>query len=105
MLDWNLGARRVVDLIRAADYSPFASPWGSFRTSFDGEEVAILRAARTGEPSAEPAGTVGAADDAGALISAGDAWVRAERAERAGEPVAPAEVFRPGGVCVAPSAN
>jgi methionyl-tRNA formyltransferase len=104
VLRWELGARRAVDLVRAADYAPYPSPWGTFRTSVDGREVGILRASRSGEPTAEPAGTVGAVDESGALVSAGDEWVRVERAALGGEAVAPADVFRGGAVCVAPDA-
>lgn len=99
VVPWRAGARRVVDLIRAADYAPYPSPWGTFTTTVGGHEVGIVRALRTGETTPEEPGTVGAVDDAGALIAAGDEWVRIERIELAGEPAAPGDGFAPGAVC------
>lgn len=96
---WGGGARRVADLIRAADYAPYPSPWGTFTTTVNGREVGIVRAARSGEATTEAPGTVGAVDEAGALVSAGDEWVRVERIELAGEPAAPADAFTPGAAC------
>jgi methionyl-tRNA formyltransferase len=99
VLPWELGARRVVDLVRAADYAPFESPWGSFRTTVAGREVAVLRAARTEAVTTAPAGTVGEAGERGVTVSAGDEWVRVERVAVDGESVAPAEVLVAGAVC------
>ena len=99
VLPWELGARRVVDLVRAADYAPFESPWGAFRTTVGGREVSILRAARTEEATEAPAGTVGAAGEKGVAVSAGDEWVRVERVAVEGEPAAPAELLPAGAVC------
>jgi methionyl-tRNA formyltransferase len=101
-LPWQAGARRVVDLVRAADYSPYRSPWGSFLTSVDGEEVAIVRASRPGEPTAAPPGTIGDARGEAVAVSAGDEWVLVERSRRAGEDVAPVAALPPGGRCELP---
>ena len=98
-LPWDAGARRVVDLVRAADFAPFESPWGSFRTTVAGQEVAILRAAATGEPADAPAGAVGEAGEKGIRVSAGDEWVEVERTAVGGESVPPAEALPAGAVC------
>ncbi len=99
VLPWDAGARRVVDLVRAADFAPFESPWGSFRTAVDGRDVAILRAARTEEATDAPAGTVGEAGEKGVAVSAGDEWVAVERTAIGGESRPPAEVLPEGAVC------
>nr|MBA2476342.1 hypothetical protein [Actinomycetota bacterium] len=53
-LPWTLTARRAVDLVRAADYRPFRSPWGHPSTLLGAEELRVVQAARTGEPAAQP---------------------------------------------------
>lgn len=99
-LPWQLGAQRVVDLVRAADYAPFPSPWGTFATRVEGgSEVEIVRAARSGEATDALAGTIGAVRDKSVPVSAGDEWVLVERARRDGATVAPAEALREGGRC------
>jgi UDP-4-amino-4-deoxy-L-arabinose formyltransferase/UDP-glucuronic acid dehydrogenase (UDP-4-keto-hexauronic acid decarboxylating) len=102
-LPWQLGARRVADLVRAADYAPFPSPWGTFATRVGGDELDIVRAARTGEPSDAPAGTIGPARDGGVPVSAGDEWVLVERVRSSGGgPVDPAEALPTGQRCELP---
>ncbi len=93
VLPWDAGARRVADLVRAADYAPFESPWGTFATSVGGQRLEIVRVARTGEPADEPPGTIGAARDGGVPVSAGDEWVLVERARCNGSTVEPASVL------------
>jgi methionyl-tRNA formyltransferase len=88
-LPWQVGARRVVDLVRAADYAPFPSPWGTFATRVDGEELEIVRVSRSGEPAGVPPGLTGPPGDGGALVSAGDEWVSVERVRRGGSTIAP----------------
>jgi methionyl-tRNA formyltransferase len=99
VLPWQAGARRVVDLVRAADFAPFPSPWGSFRTAVGGEEVAILRASATGEATDAPAGMIGEASERGAMVSAGDEWVQVERAAVGAESKAPGQALPEGAVC------
>lgn len=101
VLPWHLGARAVVDLVRAADYAPFPSPWGSFRTKVGGEELSIVRVAATGEAADAPAGAIGAAREDAVLVSAGDEWVLVERVRRGDESVPPASVLPEGGICEA----
>lgn len=101
-LPWQLGARRVVDLVRAADYAPFPSPWGTFATRVGDADVEIVRAARSGEPADAPAGTIGAPGERGVPVSAGDEWVVVERARRDGATTAPAEALPAGERCELP---
>jgi methionyl-tRNA formyltransferase len=80
-IDWSAPARRVVDFVRAADYSPFDSPWGHPRTWADRREVAVVRAARTGLPADAAPGVVGEPLGSGMLVAAGDEWVAVQRAQ------------------------
>jgi methionyl-tRNA formyltransferase len=98
-LPWGEGARRVVDLVRAADYSPYPSPWGTFVTSVAGEEVAVVRVSRPGERADAPAGTIGAPRGEAVPVSAGDEWVLVEHARREDADVSPPRVLPEGGRC------
>lgn len=96
-LEWTLPARRVVDLVRAADYRPFPSPWGHPSTTFDDCELRVIEASHTGAPVAEPPGTVGSVDEHGARVATADEWVLVRRVRRPDEPVADAgDVLRSG---------
>ena len=104
-LPWQLGARRVVDLVRAADYAPFASPWGAFSTQVAGDDLEIVRVSSTGELTDAPPGSIGAVLEAGVPVSAGDEWVTVERLRRAGQRVKPAGALPEGGRCELPSST
>lgn len=96
-LPWSLPARTVTDLVRAADYRPFPSPWGHPATRLDGQRLRVVEARRTGERSDAPAGTVGRVDERGALVAAADEWVLMTRVQRADDPVSDAgSVLRDG---------
>lgn len=96
-LPWDLPARRVVDLVRAASYAPFASPWCCPTATLDGREIGVLRASHGGGPAGEPPGSVGEARPGGVLVAAGDDWVLVERLRCDGRPAEPAAVLASGG--------
>jgi methionyl-tRNA formyltransferase len=77
---WSHPARRLVDFVRASDYLPFVSPWGSPVARLRGEEIEILKASRTYDPSDEPPGTVGHQEDEGSVyVATADEWIRLHR--------------------------
>jgi UDP-4-amino-4-deoxy-L-arabinose formyltransferase/UDP-glucuronic acid dehydrogenase (UDP-4-keto-hexauronic acid decarboxylating) len=83
-LDWTRSAREVVGFVRACDYLPFGSPWGSPQTSIGGCEMAVVKAVATGRPSGAVPGTIGEASGRGMLVSAADEWVLVQRIVRDG---------------------
>jgi methionyl-tRNA formyltransferase len=93
---WSRPAQRIVDFVRASDYFPFASPWGSPATNLEGEELAVLKASKTGEPTEAPPGTVGEARERGIHVAAADDWVLVERVLQGGRAQPAAEVLQPG---------
>ena len=95
-LPWDIPARRVVDLVRAATYAPFPSPWGWPTTSLCGRDVEVTRVRPTGEVADAPPGAVGHARQDGVLVAAADEWVLVERLRVGGEPAEPAEVLTAG---------
>jgi methionyl-tRNA formyltransferase len=95
-LEWARPARRIVDFVRAADYSPFASPWGHPRARLGDLELAVVRAALTGEPAAAAPGTVAAAETGGVHVAAGDEWILVQRLQIEGRYVPAGELLAPG---------
>jgi methionyl-tRNA formyltransferase len=94
---WSVRADEVVRFIRAADYSPFDSPWGIPQARLGNQPVGIAKASLTGEPTREVPGTVGRALPEGAIaIAAADEWVAVRRMWHNGRYVVPGEVCAPG---------
>jgi UDP-4-amino-4-deoxy-L-arabinose formyltransferase/UDP-glucuronic acid dehydrogenase (UDP-4-keto-hexauronic acid decarboxylating) len=76
---WTDTARRLVDFVRACDYLPFASPWGSPVATLDGREMEILKASATDMPVSAAPGTTMPGAEGELLVAASDLWVRIER--------------------------
>jgi methionyl-tRNA formyltransferase len=95
---WSARAHEVVRLIRAADYSPFDSPWGIPRARLGNQPVGIAKASLTGESTQELPGTVGQALPRGAIaVAAADEWVAVRRMWRNGHYIGhPREICAPG---------
>lgn len=85
-IEWARPAEEIVAFVRACDYFPFPSPWGQPAARLDGAELSILKAERTGEPSSQEPGSVGAVEDGGAAaVAAADEWVSVKRVSVEGE--------------------
>ena len=70
-IDWNAPARRIYDFVRACDYSPFPSPWGTPRALLKDQSVEILKVALTGERCDAAPGTL----RDGNLVATADEWL------------------------------
>jgi methionyl-tRNA formyltransferase len=57
-IDWNAPARRIYDFVRACDYHPFPSPWGTPRARLGNDEISVLKVGMTGEACKAAPGTV-----------------------------------------------
>jgi methionyl-tRNA formyltransferase len=95
-VDWSRSAVQVVDFVRACDYFPFPSPWGSPLARLGDRDVAILKAVRTGEPADAEPGTVGEVRGGAVAVAAGDEWVTVQRVAIDGRPEDAAGVLRSG---------
>lgn len=92
---WSWPAAQIVNLVRACDYFPFRSPWGSAQALWGKEAVAILKAERTHFPcSAEP-GTVGDIDMNGAWVASADEWVLVRKIKVGQNIQKPSDLLRP----------
>jgi UDP-4-amino-4-deoxy-L-arabinose formyltransferase/UDP-glucuronic acid dehydrogenase (UDP-4-keto-hexauronic acid decarboxylating) len=96
-VEWSRPAREVVDFVRACDYFPFASPWGRPLATLGGRDVEILKAVRTGRPTGEPPGTIGAAEAGAVAVACADEWVAVPRVAVDGRPQDAAAVLGVGG--------
>lgn len=74
---WTRPACEVANLVRAADYSPFRSPWGTPRAKRGASTIGIVKTVDTGIVSIAAPGTVATAPDGqGVLVACADAFVR-----------------------------
>ena len=95
---WTRPARRIVDLVRAADYLPFPSPWGTPRAQLGGRELGVTKAAPTGRPAAGRPGLVEAVVGDAVTVSCADELVQVSRVQVDGRAAPAAEVLEPGTV-------
>ena len=95
---WTRPARRIVDLVRAADYLPFPSPWGTPRAQLGGRELGVTKAVPTGRPAAGRPGLVEAVVGDAVTVSCADELVQVSRVQVDGRAAPAAEVLEPGTV-------
>jgi methionyl-tRNA formyltransferase len=72
-IDWNAPARRIYDFVRACDYHPFASPWGTPRARLGTEEISVLKVEMTGETCKAAPGAVRREENT--LVATADEWL------------------------------
>jgi methionyl-tRNA formyltransferase len=73
-IDWNARARRIHDFVRACDYQPFASPWGTPKATLEGREVEVHKTGMTGKPCEATPGSV--KHD---LVATADEWLQLKK--------------------------
>jgi methionyl-tRNA formyltransferase len=76
MIDWNVSARQVHNFVRAANFAPFKSPWGTPRARVGERLVGLLRTQLTGQWAGLAPGTVRRSDGDGMLVACADEWIR-----------------------------
>jgi methionyl-tRNA formyltransferase len=93
---WSRPAARIVGLVRGCDYLPFRSPWGLATARLGDQELAVLKAARTGDPADAAPGTVDEVGDGKVRVAAADEWVLVERVQVDGRAGPAADVLGAG---------
>jgi methionyl-tRNA formyltransferase len=78
-IDWGAPARRIEAFVRACDFHPFASPWGSPIGAVGGCEVKVLKAALTGVSCDVQPGTVHVDRAGRTFVSTADEWLELRR--------------------------
>ncbi len=93
-IDWNWPARDIVNHVRAADYSPFDSPWGTPQSWCDGTPVGILKATATGVAHNVEPGSIGEATESGVHVAAADEWILVRKLVLNDRPQSPHNVLQ-----------
>lgn len=101
-IDWNRPAHSVRDLLRACDFWPFPSPWGTPVAVLGDVTMTIAAATLTGERCAAPPGTVGPADDDAVRVATADEWLSVRGTTADGRPVPPIDALDSGRPVAAP---
>ena len=92
-INWAQPADEILRFVRAADYAPFDSPWGHPRAQLAGVSIGIAKAAATGEPAAQPPGTVVELIDSGAVVATADELIVVQRLWLDGRYLKPKELL------------
>src|SRR5499426_793420 len=95
-LAWSRPAREIINFMRAADYSPFPSPWRNPRSRMGDQEVAFIKAVLTGRPCDAAPGTIGRSDEGHVWVAGADDWVGVDRLMVNGQSANAAEVLKTG---------
>jgi UDP-4-amino-4-deoxy-L-arabinose formyltransferase/UDP-glucuronic acid dehydrogenase (UDP-4-keto-hexauronic acid decarboxylating) len=93
---WSRPAREIFDMARAADYSPFLSPWKQPRSRLGNREIGFAKLILTGRSCDAPPGTVGDVNQRSVLIASADEWVESEWVTIAGRRMHARELLEPG---------
>jgi len=92
----SLPARQVVNFVRACDYHPLPSPWGSPRVKLGDRTMSVIKATLTGTRADSSPGAVGRVDGAGAQVACSDEWVTVAKVIVEGRYRDAADVLRTG---------
>jgi methionyl-tRNA formyltransferase len=93
---WSRTARQVVNFVRACNFSPFLSPWGSPQARKGNLAFGILTAAPTESPANAPPGTVGSPDEFGVKVACSDEWISLGKIQVSAKLVDASQVLRVG---------
>jgi methionyl-tRNA formyltransferase len=95
-MSWSWPASKVLNFVRACDYFPFRSPWGHPRTNLGAQELALVKARRTGLPSDAVPGTVGKPAGLDLCVACNDEWIVASKLRLGDKYVDANAVLKPG---------
>lgn len=93
---WSLPARQVLNFVRACNFSPFMSPWGSPQARKRSLAFGIVTAVPTGSPADARPGTVGCFDGFGVRVACSDQWISLGKLQVLDKLVDATEVLRVG---------
>jgi methionyl-tRNA formyltransferase len=75
IVDWHMPAAALVDFVRACDYFPLPSPWGSPIASVGGRDIGLEKVSRTHVVSDEPVGSIRIDHGSAVWVACADEWV------------------------------
>lgn len=91
-LDWSKDAQSLERFVRASDFYPLPSPWGTPKTKLKERELGILKVALTQEKANAAYGTVKKEGEAFWVATATD-WLELKKLMLEGKMVNPAEIL------------
>ena len=100
-LDWSKDALNLERFIRASDFYPLPSPWGTPKTCLEGKELGILKASLSGQEAQAAAGTIKKEGDR-VWVATATEWLELKKLMFEGKPVSPADFFQGGEQLVSP---
>lgn len=77
-VDWKHKAQMIFNFIRACDYYPLSSPWGTPKAALEGEEIFICKSTMTDGWSKELPGTIRVGLNHEVKVATGDKWLQLE---------------------------
>ncbi|HKQ75613.1 MAG TPA: formyltransferase family protein [Blastocatellia bacterium] len=95
-LAWSRPALEIFNFVRAADYSPFPSPWRTPRSRLGNQEVAFVKTVLTGRACDAAPGTIDRSDGGQVWVAGADEWVEVGRLMVDGQYANASAVLRPG---------
>lgn len=104
-LAWDRPAREIHNFVRAADFSPFPSPWINPRSVAGGREIGFTRTSITGLATEARPGTVGRSAEGSAVVACRDQWLEIRRVIVDGRNLNPTDVLPPGEILVGEDTN
>jgi len=93
-LSWSSSAARIVNFVRACDYTPFRSPWRHPRTTWRDQTIQIITACRTYTSCDAEPGSVGGVVQEGSFVASADEWVLVKRLKIGERFLKPAEILK-----------
>ncbi|MCI0662439.1 MAG: hypothetical protein L0220_15325 [Acidobacteria bacterium] len=95
-LAWSRPARDIYNFVRAADYSPFRSPWNTPRSKLGEKEIEFTKVSLTGRPCNVSPGTVGSSDGESVFVASYDQWVAVNKLTVNKQVTNPVDLLDPG---------
>jgi len=75
-ISWSLRAKQVCDFVRACDFHPFESPWGTPTALIAGREFGVAKAIPSGIPRRDASpGSAQPSEDGSLLVACADEWI------------------------------
>jgi methionyl-tRNA formyltransferase len=95
-LAWSRPALEVFNFVRAADYSPFPSPWRTPRSRMGAQEIGFVKVLLTGQPTSVQPGMIGQSSNGKVRVACADEWVEVVRVVVDGQYANAIEILKPG---------
>lgn len=96
-INWAQSSSKIDAFVRACSYSPFRSPWGHPKTTFNGSDIEILSVHTTLDPCSEKPGTIQLINEEQIRVASSDFWLTIKTCGIGGRNVPAKTVFHKGG--------